>query len=49
MQAFSVAAPFLLTLLAGALLLAEAAKEGGTSAKTTLQAQPGEHHVQKVS
>ena len=39
----------LLALLAGMLLLAEAAKEEGTSANTTLQAQPGEHHVQKVS
>ena len=39
----------LFTLLAGVLLQAEAAKEEGTSANTTLQAQPGEHHVQKVS
>ena len=39
----------LLLLLAGVMLLTEATKERGSSANTTLQAQPGEHHVQKVS
>ena len=39
----------LLLLLAGVVLLTEATKESGSSANTTLQAQPGKHHVQKVS
>ena len=39
----------LLLLLAGVVLPTEATKEGGTSANTTLQAQSGRHHVQKVS
>jgi len=39
-----------LLLLAGVVLPTEATKEGGSSANTTLQAQPaGKHHVQKVS
>ena len=38
-----------LLLLAGVVLPTEATKEGGSSANTTLQAQPaGKHHVQKV-
>ena len=41
--------PLLLLLLAGVVLPTEATKEGGSSANTTLQAQPGKHHVQKVS
>lgn len=49
MQALSVAPILLLTLFAGVLLLTEATKEEGTSANTTLQAQLGKHHVQKVS
>ena len=37
-------------LLTGVVLPTEATKEGGSSANTTLQAQPaGKHHVQKVS
>ena len=39
----------LLLLLAGVVLLTEATKESGSSANTTLQAQPRKHHVQKVS
>ena len=39
----------LLLLLAGVVLLTEATKESGSSANTTLQAQPGKHHVSKVS
>ena len=39
----------LLLLLAGVVLPTEATKDGGSSANTTLQAQPGRHHVQKVS
>ena len=38
-----------LLLLAGVVLRTEATKEGGSSANTTLQAQTGKHHVQKVS
>ena len=39
----------LLFLLAGVVLPTEATKERGSSANTILQAQPGKHHVQKVS
>ena len=39
----------LLLLLVGVVLPTEATKESGSSANTTLQAQPGKHHVQKVS
>ena len=39
----------LLLLLAGEVLPTEATKEGGSSANTTLQAQTGKHHVQKVT
>ena len=49
MKALPVMQTFLLFLLAGVVFLAEATKERGPSANTTLQAQPGEHHVQKVS
>ena len=41
--------PLLLLLFAGVVLTTEATKEGGSSANTTLQAQTGKHHVQKVS
>ena len=41
--------PLLLLLLAGVVFPTEATKEGGSLANTTLQAQPGKHHVQKVS
>ena len=40
---------FLLLLLAGIVLPTEATNERGSSANTTLQAQPEKHHVQKVS
>ena len=54
MKALTVAGNTLLLLplllLAGMVLPTEATKEGGSSANTTLQAQPaGKHHVQKVS
>jgi len=54
MKALTMAGNTLLLLLplliAGVVLPTEATKEGGSSANTTLQAQPArKHHVQKVS
>ena len=50
MKAFPVIQSLLLLLLlVGVALPTEATKESSYSANTTLQAQPGKHHVQKVS
>ena len=51
MKAFPIVVNILLILLllAGVVLPTEATNERGSSANTTLQAQPGKHHVQKVS
>ena len=49
LKALPVMQTLLLLLLAGLVLLTEATKERGPSAYTTLQAQPGTHHMQKVS